>query len=196
MLYSEIWPLFNLSLPKDANIFIDAGNVGAQAMHHLEVNGQNICYLSLAMGAMGNSLGVALGATFESKQKSVVIIGDGSFLISGFEIHTAIEHQLPVVIFIFNNHSHGMCSTREKIFFHQESGLNNYGPIDFAQGLRAMFPSLITYDVHSMNQLKEVLNQCYQQKGPVAVSIQVDNSEIPPFLTFQNKGNTNAKPTS
>lgn len=188
MLYSEIWPQFNQYLPADANLFIDAGNVGAQAMHHLQVNGKNICYLSLAMGAMGNSLGVALGATVESKKKSVVIIGDGSFLISGFEIHTAIELQLPIIIFIFNNHSHGMCSTREQIFFQTESGFNNYGPIKFAQGLQAMFPNLSTYSVDSSDQLENVLCQCYSEQGPVVVSLQVSNSEIPPFMTFKNKG--------
>lgn len=188
MTFNESLRLINEYFDQTTNIFIDAGNTGAFALNQLSLQGSGLCYVSLAMGGMGNSLGVAMGAAFASGKKSFVFIGDGSFLMYGLEIHTAIEHNLPVVIFIFNNNSHGMCSTRENVFMGAETGLNNFNKSFFADGLKQMFPSLLAKEINDAESLKTFFNSLAEHSGPAVVSINLQNNENPPFVAFEKKG--------
>lgn len=184
----------------DANIFVDAGNSGAFVIHHLEPRGKGICYVSLGMGGMGHSIGAGIGSSAASGKKSYIFLGDGSFLMHGLEIHTALEYNLPVSFFIFNNNSHGMCSTRENIFLGGETGINNFRVSRFAEGIAKIFPGISAYDVNDLPQLKSSLESIKQQNGPCVLSINIPNSEDPPFKTFikkthevQNESNANSR---
>ncbi len=173
----------------DHDVFVDAGNTGAFVVHCLQVDGKNIFYLSLGLGGMGNSIGAGLGSCFvsrnESKKKTYVFLGDGSFLMYGLEIHTAVEHQLPIVFLIFNNNSHGMCSTREEIFLHGRSQINDFRPSYFANGLAEMFPSLRCFEVATLGDLHQAMVEVQSADGPTVISMHVQDNELPPFLTFQ-----------
>lgn len=184
----------------DANIFVDAGNSGAFVIHHLEPRGKGICYVSLGMGGMGHSIGAGIGSSAASGKKSYIFLGDGSFLMHGLEIHTALEYNLPVNFFIFNNNSHGMCSTRENVFLGGETGMNNFRISRFADGIAKIFPGISAYDVNDLVQLKSGLESIKEQKGPCLLSINIANSEDPPFKTFikktqevQNESNANSR---
>lgn len=187
MTFNESLSLINEFIDRQTNVFVDAGNTGAFALNQLSLHGQSLCYVSLAMGGMGNSLGVAMGAAFTSQKRSVVLLGDGSFLMYGLEIHTAIEHHLPVVVFIFNNNSHGMCSTREAVFMGKETGLNNFKKSYFAAGLKQMFPTLAAFEVNDLSDLQQSLKQTADYSGPAVISINLLNNENPPFVAFNKK---------
>lgn len=189
-----------MSIDEDANIFVDAGNSGAFVIHHLEPRGKGICYVSLGMGGMGNSIGAGIGSSATSGKKSYIFLGDGSFLMHGLEIHTALEYNLPVTFFIFNNNSHGMCSTRENIFLGGETGMNNFRISRFAEGIAKIFPGISAHDVNDLPQLKSSLESIKQLNGPCVLSINILNSEDPPFKTFikkthevQNESNANSR---
>lgn len=170
--------------PKD-NICIDAGNSGAFAVHNLQLSGQGTCYISLGMGGMGNSIGAGIGCAASSKIPTHVFVGDGSFLMYGLELHTAIEHNLPIHFYIFNNNSHGMCSTREDLFFNRESGINNFKHSYFALGFKKIFPSLIAHEVSDLNELTTSLEKTKNHQGPTLISITINNYTIPPFRSFK-----------
>lgn len=193
MYFNESLTLINEFIDTQTNVFVDAGNTGAFALNQLSLRGQNICYVSLAMGGMGNSLGVAMGAAFVSGKKSLVLLGDGSFLMYGLEVHTAIEHKLPLIIVIFNNNSHGMCSTRESLFLGAETGINNFNESFFAAGLKQMFPKLQAFEVNSIAELQQSFLTMKPESGPVVISINLKTSENPPFLTFVKKESNEPK---
>ncbi len=174
------------------DIFIDAGNVGAFALHALQLRAYpgSLCYTSLAMGGMGNTIGISIGAAIarqnrNEKFKSYVFIGDGSFLISGLEIHTAIQENLPIVFLIFNNNSHGMCSTREQVFFGTTTGLNNFQPSFFGRGLCHIWPTLRNYEVETEIELQQALSHFSDGIGPCVISLRIQvTDETVPFRTF------------
>jgi len=171
-------------ISKEDQIFIDAGNVGAFALHDLSLNENNLCYVSLGMGGMGNSIGAAIGACCVSGKKSFVILGDGSFLMYGLEIHTAVELRLPVVFMIFNNNSHGMCVTRENVFLGEETDLNKFKQSNFAIGSEKMFPGLCGYEINNLTELTSSLKKINNISGPVVLSINLQFCEQPPFKSF------------
>jgi acetolactate synthase-1/2/3 large subunit len=173
-----------LNIDDDANIFVDAGNTGAFVIHNLETRGSGTCYVSLGMGGMGNSIGAGIGSSVASKKTSYVFLGDGSFLMYGLEIHTALEYDLPVVFFIFNNNSHGMCSTRENVFLDGETGINNFKESRYGSGIGKIFPGITSHEVNDIEDLKLSLKDITGRKSPCVVTINISNSEDPPFRTF------------
>ncbi|MFP3670615.1 thiamine pyrophosphate-dependent enzyme, partial [Priestia sp. SIMBA_032] len=83
----------------------------------------------------------------------MVLAGDGAFLMHGMEIHTAIEHRLPLTVVLFNNDAHGMCVTREQLYFPDTPSINRFRPTDFEAGLSAMFPTLTVSGARSRTKL-------------------------------------------
>lgn len=182
--YKNALSLIENELEVDADVFVDAGNSGAFVIHDLKVRGEGIFYVSLGMGGMGNSIGAAIGSAIQSKKKTYVFLGDGSFLMHGMEIHTAVQHSLPMVFFIFNNNSHGMCSTREAVFLDGETGVNNFKPCYFGLGFDRMFPEVQSFEVNTMEELRFTLLKTKHPSMPCIVSINIDNHAKPPFRTF------------
>jgi acetolactate synthase I/II/III large subunit len=61
-----------------------------------------------ASAAIGPGLPFALGAAAGSGQPTVLIAGDGGFMLHVGELVTAVQHNLPVVICLFNDHGYGV----------------------------------------------------------------------------------------
>lgn len=60
------------------------------------------------LGAMGFSMGAAIGSHFATGGKQLVITGDGSFNMNFNELLTCVKHHIPIIIVILNNNSLGM----------------------------------------------------------------------------------------
>jgi acetolactate synthase-1/2/3 large subunit len=94
--------VLDAALPAGADIVVDAGNIGASAIHYLPVRRDGRFVVALGMGGMGYSFGAGIGMSFgamsaraknrrQSGRRTVVIAGDGSFFMHGMEIHTALQ---------------------------------------------------------------------------------------------------------
>jgi acetolactate synthase-1/2/3 large subunit len=61
-----------------------------------------------ASAAIGPGLPLALGAAAGTGRPSVLIAGDGGFMLHVGELVTAVQHELPVVICLFNDRGYGV----------------------------------------------------------------------------------------
>jgi acetolactate synthase I/II/III large subunit len=61
-----------------------------------------------ASAAIGPGLPLALGAAAGSGRPAVLIAGDGGFMLHVGELVTAVQHDLPVVICLFNDQGYGV----------------------------------------------------------------------------------------
>ncbi|OBI73179.1 thiamine pyrophosphate-binding protein [Mycobacterium sp. E740] len=182
--YRDAMAVLDASLPAGVDIVVDAGNIGAAAIHHLPVRRHGRFIVALGMGGMGYSFGAAIGMAFGRGRRTVVIAGDGSFFMHGMEIHTAREYRLPVTFLLFDNHAHAMCVTREQIFYRDRYSYNRFGPSRLGAGLSAMFPGLPATDVDDVASLSAALGAALATDGPAVVSIECSADEIPPFAAF------------
>ncbi|MDT5180652.1 MAG: acetolactate synthase large subunit [Mycobacterium sp.] len=194
--YRDAMTAIDAALPKDADVVVDAGNSGAAAIHHLRARPSGRFLVALGMGGMGYSFGAATGMCFARRRRTVVIAGDGSFFMHGMELHTAIQHGLPLTVVLFNNNAHAMCVTREQLFFESPRSLRSCPPEDeryshnrFTRsrpgaGLAAMFPGLPSVDVTEAAALPGALRYALDHDGPSVVSIECSADEIPPFAPF------------
>jgi acetolactate synthase-1/2/3 large subunit len=59
-------------------------------------------------GPMGYGVAMAIGAKLARPSRPhCAVVGDGSLLMHGMEIHTAVRYQLPIVITVINNSALG-----------------------------------------------------------------------------------------
>jgi acetolactate synthase I/II/III large subunit len=192
--YRDAMTALDAVLPDGTDIVVDAGNIGASAIHYLPVRRDGRFIVALGMGGMGYSFGAGVGVAFgrasaraqdnRLRRRTVVIAGDGSFLMHGMEIHTALQYRLPVTFLLFDNHAHAMCVTREQLFYDDLYSYNRFGPSRFGAGLAAMFPGLLSVDVDDIGQLPDAVRTALDADGPSVVSVECSADEIPPFANF------------
>ena len=196
--YRDAMTALDAVLPDGTDIVVDAGNIGASAIHYLPVRRDGRFIVALGMGGMGYSFGAGVGVTFgramsartagdSQGRRTVVIAGDGSFLMHGMEIHTALQYRLPVTFLLFDNHAHAMCVTREQLFYDDLYSYNRFRPSRFGAGLATMFPGLPSVDVDDIGQLPGALRAALDADGPSVVSVECSADEIPPFAAFLGK---------
>jgi acetolactate synthase I/II/III large subunit len=185
--YREAMAVLDAALPDGVDIVVDAGNIGASAIHYLPARRDGRFVVALGMGGMGYSFGAALGMAFGRKRRTVVIAGDGSFYMHGMEIHTALQYGLPVTFLLFDNHAHAMCVTREQLLYSDLYSYNRFGASRLGAGLAAMFPGLSSVDVDSIDELPAALQAAFDTDGPSVVAVQCSADEIPPFANFLGK---------
>lgn len=191
--YRDAMAVLDADLADGTDIVVDAGNVGASAIHYLPARRDGRFMVALGMGGMGYSFGAGIGMTFHrasdaattgTARRTVVIAGDGSFFMHGMEIHTAMQYRLPITFVLFDNHAHAMCVTREQLFYEDRYSYNRFGPSRLGAGLAAMFPGLPAYDVSDVGQLPRALGMALDTGGPSVLSIECSADEIPPFAAF------------
>jgi acetolactate synthase I/II/III large subunit len=195
--YRDAMTVLDAVLPDGTDIVVDAGNIGASAIHYLPVRRDGRFIVALGMGGMGYSFGAGVGVAFgrasarvngdRQRRRTVVIAGDGSFLMHGMEIHTALQYRLPVTFLLFDNHAHAMCVTREQLFYNDLYSYNRFGPSRFGAGLATMFPGLQSVDVDDIAALPDALRAALDADGPSVVSVECSADEIPPFANFLGK---------
>jgi thiamine pyrophosphate-dependent acetolactate synthase large subunit-like protein len=96
-------------LPKDERILVfDGGHAGIVFVTTLSVPSADDWAPGLDFGAIGQGLGIALGACFARPGKRVThLTGDASFMMNVADFHTAVNHDLALTVFVFNDNAVG-----------------------------------------------------------------------------------------
>lgn len=95
-------------------------------------------YTSLGLGGMGSGIGVAIGLSMQARDHRVVCIcGDGSIMMYGNEVTTAVRHGLPLTLVVFNDGQWGM-PTHGEASVYGRSHAWTLPCLDMASYVRAM----------------------------------------------------------
>ncbi|HEY3496053.1 MAG TPA: thiamine pyrophosphate-binding protein [Polyangiaceae bacterium] len=176
------------AIPAGSVVLVDAGNTGAAAAHVVRAPSEGRWLLALGMAGMGYSFGGAIGAALASGQRCFVLAGDGAFFMHGMEVHTALQHALPITFVVFDNRAHGMCLVRERLLLKTDAGYNSFGRSSLGAGLSAMFPGLLATDCSTRGELEEALGRAVRHEGPSFLGVSLRSVEVPPFAAFQEAG--------
>jgi acetolactate synthase-1/2/3 large subunit len=178
----------NRAIPDGSILVVDAGNTGAAAVHELSLPRGGRWLIAMGMAGMGYAFGGAIGAAAASGQRCYVLAGDGAFFMHGLEIHTAVEHALPITYLIFNNRAHGMCLVRERLLLHVDAGYNAFRRSHLGAAFGEMFPSLDASDCRTLGELEAALQRSLFHAGPSVIGVELATVEVPPFAAFQAAG--------
>ncbi len=105
-------------LPRDAVVCVDGGTTISPAFNMLEFNQPRSFVTPVDQGCLGFAYPASIGAKMAAPSRPVVSInGDGSFLMNGCEIETALRCRAPVVALVLNNNCWGSEKAYQKFFF-------------------------------------------------------------------------------
>jgi acetolactate synthase-1/2/3 large subunit len=173
----------------DGHVVVDAGNCGAAALHRLIVPSGTLVTVALGMGGMGYSLPAAVGAQLgRSGGRTLALCGDGSFLMNGFEVHTAVDLRLPILYVVFNNNMHGTCVSRQHLMFESRVECSRFGPVDVAAVARGLgaAENLWVGSAGTLTELAEALGDYHERytDRPGVLELRIAHPEVPPITPF------------
>ena len=137
--------------------------------------------MTLEFAPMGWAIGAAVGMARGNPHGPVVCItGDGSYLMSGQEITTALEEQLPVVFVILNDHAYGMVMHGQRLAG-AEPIAYELTHVDFRGLAESMgIPAHVVAEPADFDRID--FAAMLARKGPTLIDVRIDREEVPPMM--------------
>ena len=119
--------------------------------------------------AIGPGVPLAIGAAVGSGQPTVVIQGDGGLMLSLGELATAVQHDLPVVVCVFNDRGYGILRFIQDMAVEgRRTGVDlatpRFAPLADAMGMRSA-------EVASAEQFAQAFGEAIAARGPWLLDI-------------------------
>jgi thiamine pyrophosphate-dependent acetolactate synthase large subunit-like protein len=166
-------------LPRDRNVVYDAGNflgvlpyLTVPTPGHLKMTSE---FASIGLG-FGTALGVAKG---RPETPTVLVIGDGGFLMTMSELETAIREDLPLVIVLMNDCAYGA----ELHFLAMRKlpvGKSVFPDVDFASVAEAF--GFQAYTIRTLDELRALGPVLSKPDGPILLDCKVNAEIAAPFM--------------
>ena len=127
---------------------------------------------------MGFGMGAAIGAQMGTKERSVLITGDGSFGMNLTELATAFANNVPMVILLLNNRVLGMVRQLQTIlcdsrYSNTDLDARKMDFITVAKGF-----GITAQRVDSLEALDEALATAFNHNGPYLIECPIDREEL------------------
>jgi acetolactate synthase-1/2/3 large subunit len=138
--------------------------------------------------AMGYGLPAAIGISFALDRAQVTcIVGDGSLQMNLQELATVVRHQLPIRIFLINNHGYSMVQqTQEQWLGGRYEATTIEGGLafpDFTKVAEAF--GLPTVTIRMNAEIADRVREAYAVDGPVFINVEIDAAQrVVPQVKF------------
>ncbi|HZI13613.1 MAG TPA: thiamine pyrophosphate-binding protein [Myxococcus sp.] len=178
----------NPHLRGNTDLYVDMGNCTGWATHHLRIAPPARVFYPCGLSSMGWSLGAVIGGKMgRPENTAIALTGDGSFLMNGTELITAVRYRVGAVYIVLNDNYLGMVNHGE----HAQSGgqyelddpyfsLGDPDLVKFSESLGAQ-----AYGVTRPGQLTELLPQVLrradEERRPQVIVCRIDFREVPPY---------------
>jgi acetolactate synthase-1/2/3 large subunit len=168
--------------PEDAVILCDSGTF-ARWVHRYYRFTRPGTQAGPMSGAMGYAVPGALGtALAKPEAPTIAFVGDGGFLMTGQEMTTAVQHNLPIKVVLCDNNAWGSILTSQQ---------KKYGPEgEFATRLKSPDFAMVArgYGVHAAAvartaEFAAAFAEAMAHDGPALIHLLLDDRDISPFTT-------------
>jgi acetolactate synthase I/II/III large subunit len=166
-------------LPSKRNLVFDAGHF-LGVVPYLKVPGPDHFKFTSDFASIGMGFGTAMGfARARPDHTTVLVIGDGGFMMTISELETVVREDLPLVIVVMNDCAYGaelhvlrprQLPTEKSIF----------PDIDFAD-VAACF-AFETATIRSLDDLAAVAPLLANPQGPVLLDCKINQDVVAPFM--------------
>ncbi len=164
-------------LPDSAVVSCDVGQHQMWVAQHMSFNSPRNHLSSGGLGTMGFGLPAAIGAKIARPQDtSVVVSGDGSFMMNVQELATIKRFRLPVKIIVIDNQRLGMVKQWQELFFdgrYSETDLSD-NP-DFV-ALAAAF-AIPGHCISRKDEVADALEAMFTWPGPYLLHVRIDDKD-------------------
>jgi acetolactate synthase I/II/III large subunit len=167
-------------LPPNRNLVYDAGNF-LGIVPYLSVPGPDHFKMTSDFASIGLGFGTALGvARARPHETTVLVIGDGGFLMTMGELETVVREDLPLIVVLMND-----CAYGAELHFLKMRDLPvaksvfpdvDYAPIAEAFGFQAA-------TVRTLDDLQKLAPLLARPDGPVFLDCKLNAAVAAPFLS-------------
>ena len=174
----------------DAILASDSGTIATWSARHFDIRGDREFYLSGNLATMAPGLPCTIAAQLlHPDRQCIAFVGDGGFAMLMAEFITALRHELPIKVFINNNHSLGQILWEQMVLGYPEFGVRHTAPANYAafaesnggRGLR----------VERAADVEGAVKEALAFPGPAVVDVltNADEPPMPPKVSYdQAKG--------
>jgi thiamine pyrophosphate-dependent acetolactate synthase large subunit-like protein len=166
-------------LPANRNVVFDAGNMLVIAPY-ISTAGPATIKQASDFASIGMGFGVAMGYTVGRPDRTTVLLmGDGSFLMTLSELETVAREGLPLIMVVMNDCAYGA----ETHYLRERSmavALTQFPDVDFAPVAEAF--GFQTATVRTMDELRALAPMLAEPDGPIFIDCKINPAVIAPFL--------------
>ncbi|EKO3962403.1 acetolactate synthase 2 catalytic subunit [Vibrio fluvialis] len=164
-------------MPDSAMVSTDVGQHQMWAAQHIQPRDPQNFISSAGLGTMGFGLPAAMGAAVaRPNDQSILITGDGSFMMNIQELGTLKRRQIPVKMVLLNNQRLGMVRQWQSLFFdgrHSETILDD-NP-DFIMLARAF--DIPGKTITRKEEVEPALKEMLESKTAYLLHVAIDEEE-------------------
>ncbi|MEN6328743.1 MAG: thiamine pyrophosphate-dependent enzyme [Methanobacteriaceae archaeon] len=164
--------VLNEELANDAIVTLDTGENGWWFGRNFWMKKTQKMLMSGYLGTMGFGLPAALAAQLVYPDRQVACItGDGGFSMVMADFLTAVKYELPVKLFLMNNHQLAMIMQEQKVenYTNWQTQLHNPDFASYAQKCGGT-----GLHVEKPEELRTAVSEALNTEGPVLVDIETD----------------------
>ena len=167
----------NKYLGKNTAVCTDVGQHQMWSAQNLNFRASRRFVSSGGLGTMGFGTGAAIGAAFGTKERSVLVTGDGSFGMTLQELATAVTYNVPLVILIMNNGVLGMVRQWQTLFYDKHySNTVLDRKTDFVQLAKAFGADGMA--ATNLDELENALEKAFSYNGTFVIDCLIDKDEF------------------
>ena len=166
-------------LPPGGIVLADAGAHLAWMGYYIELEqGQNFRKPG-GFGPMAGHVNGAIGLKLAHPDRAVVVgCGDGCYNLSGFELMTAVEHNIPVIWIIFNDGEFKLIKAYQLLDY-GESGLVEFQNPDYAAYAKACGAS--GYRVETLEDFEAAYAEALAGNRPAVIDAKITRWALPNY---------------
>jgi len=155
----------------------DVGQHQMWAAQHLHIGTPREWVSPGGLGTMGFGLPAAIGAQIACPDKKTVLIaGDGGFKMTGLELYTAINAELPLIVVIINNQALGMVRQWQELFFQQRYSATILSRFDFVSFSHACGASAA--EAFTPSEFASAFEQALKSERAFVIVANVDRGDL------------------
>jgi acetolactate synthase-1/2/3 large subunit len=167
-------------LPQDRNLVVDGGNF-LGIVPYLSVPDPGHFKMIGEFASIGLAFGAALGmAKARPEKTTVLVVGDGGFLMTMSELETVVREDLPIVIVLMND-----CAYGAELHFlklrQQPAGKSVFPDVDFAP-IAAGF-GFEAETVRTLDDLRRLAPRLRKPEGPILLDCKLNADVAAPFMS-------------
>jgi acetolactate synthase-1/2/3 large subunit len=171
----------------DATVIVDAGTFTSWIFRYVRF-GERGRLLGVGSSSMGFGVGAGVSAALRAEDgvPTVVIIGDGGYLMNGGDLITACERRLPVVFVVANNRSYATIRLHQERAYPGRQMATDLTNPDFAQLAKSFGALGLT--VRTPERVRPCLAMALEYGGPAVVEVHTSLRHINAYRVLTEQG--------
>ena len=125
--------------------------------------------------AIGPALPLAIGASLATGRRTVVIQGDGGFMLNLGELATAVQEGVPVITCVFNDGGYGILRFLQDMMFEGRRTAVDLHTPDFAMLAQSM--AMPAWPAASADEFEKAFTAAVETAGPSLIDVDITGFE-------------------